>query len=288
MIKEKLFQIVEKNKKVINKLYLRSTLKEAIQDFLLNFVYNHPIYKTLIFTGGTCLRKVYGLPRLSEDLDFNFLEKFAIEEFAKDAKKYFTQTLQYKNLEVKIGRRELSIFFKFPILTEIGIAKTKTDSSLLFVRCDFAQEKIGVFETEVNPISTEDFTFFALSYDLSTLFANKIIAFLERKFFKGKEQKIPFKGRDVFDLVWFLEKSTRLDFSLQPNWPRIFKSLGIENKEKILQLLVEKLEKIDGKDIYNDLLPFVESQDSLDSFTQNFAKIIKSKVKYLKQTESTY
>jgi len=213
-------------------------------------------------------------------LDFNFLEKFDVKKFADDAEGYFIEKLQYQDLEVKIGRRELSVSFKLPILSEIGIVETRADSPLLLVRCDFAQEDIGVFETEVNPVSTEDFTFFALSYGLPTLFANKIIAFLERRFFKGKEQKISFKGRDVFDLMWFFEKSARADFSLQPNWPRVLKGLGIESKKKVLQLLVEKLEKIDKKDVYYDLLPFIESLSTLDNFVQNFTGIIRGKVKY--------
>ncbi len=41
--------------------------------YILNFIYNDSQYKNLIFTGGTCLRKIYGLSRLSEDLDFDYM-----------------------------------------------------------------------------------------------------------------------------------------------------------------------------------------------------------------------
>src|SRR3990167_1977552 len=54
-----------------NRLWVRTLLKEPIQDYILHFVYNSSKYKQFIFTGGTALRKLYGLPRLSEDLDFD-------------------------------------------------------------------------------------------------------------------------------------------------------------------------------------------------------------------------
>lgn len=270
MIKDRFSRIIEENKNSGNKFFLRNLLKEAVQDDILNFVYNHRFYQKLIFTGGTCLRKVYGLPRLSEDLDFDFLGKFKIEDFAAGTKDYFAKELQYKNVVAKISGSGQTVFLKFPV-----------NSQILFVRCDFSPETIGIFTTEVNSVSTSEFTFFALSYDLSTLFANKITALLQRRFFRGKEQKTPFKGRDVFDLSWFLERSTKTRFSLQPNWKRVFKALGIKNKQEIIKKLREKLEMIDRQSLYRDLLPFVEQSQTAENFSKNFLEIIGSKLKYL-------
>lgn len=270
MIKDRLSRIIEENKNSGNKFFLRNLLKEAVQDDILNFVYNNRIYQKLIFTGGTCLRKVYGLPRLSEDLDFDFLGKFKIEDFAAGARDYFIKELQYKNVVAKISGSGQTVFLKFPV-----------GSQILFVRCDFSAETIGVFTTEVNSVSTSEFTFFALSYDLPTLFANKITALLQRQFFRGKEQKTPFKGRDVFDLSWFLERSAKTQFSLQPNWKRVFKALGIRNKEEVVKKLREKLEMIDQQSLYRDLLPFVEKSLTAENFSRNFLEVIENKLKYL-------
>jgi predicted nucleotidyltransferase component of viral defense system len=38
---------------------------------VLDYLYNHTIYRRLNFYGGTCLHVVYGLNRLSEDLGFD-------------------------------------------------------------------------------------------------------------------------------------------------------------------------------------------------------------------------
>ena len=43
----------------------RIILKEVLQAYVLDYLYNHPSYRRLDFYGGTCLHVVYGLNRLS-------------------------------------------------------------------------------------------------------------------------------------------------------------------------------------------------------------------------------
>jgi predicted nucleotidyltransferase component of viral defense system len=49
----------------------RIILKEFLQAYTLDFLYNHPTYRKLNFYRGTCLHVVYGLNRLSEDIDLD-------------------------------------------------------------------------------------------------------------------------------------------------------------------------------------------------------------------------
>ena len=49
----------------------RVILKEFLQAQMLDFLYNHPLYRKLNFYGGTCLHVIYGLNRLSEDIDLD-------------------------------------------------------------------------------------------------------------------------------------------------------------------------------------------------------------------------
>lgn len=277
--------ILEKNQdKELRPDFKRTLLKEPIQDYILNFIYNNKVYNKLIFTGGTCLRKVYGLGRLSEDLDFDYREKFNIQNFSEELIAYFKSSIQYKEVEFKISNSEETVFIKFPkILEEIGLVKTSADSSLLFVRCDFSEESLGKYFTEINSITAVNFIFFVLSYDRATMFANKIIAFLQRDFFRGKEQQVAFKGRDLFDLVWFFEQSSKTGYKLQPVWKRVYKGLGVRTRSEVVDLLIEKLEKIQKKDIYNDLLPFFESTNTIENFSENFKTIIANKAKSMVQ-----
>src|SRR3989344_3744483 len=95
-----------------NRLWVRTLLKEPIQDYILQFVYNSAKYKHFIFTGGTALRKLYGLPRLSEDVDFDLRKSVEIETFAHDLHAYIIKTLLYKDIVIKISGREQTLFLK--------------------------------------------------------------------------------------------------------------------------------------------------------------------------------
>ena len=89
MVIQNLKSVLIKNKDITNRTYLRNLLKEELQVFVLYFIYTGK-HKDLIFTGGTCLRKFYNLPRLSEDLDFDIKDKdFDFLKFQSDLKNYF-------------------------------------------------------------------------------------------------------------------------------------------------------------------------------------------------------
>ena len=190
--------------------------------------------------------------------------------------KYFRKNLQYKKIKAKISGNKKTVFLKFPILKEIGLVRSVADSPNLFVRCDFSNKGTGNYSTDINTISTNEFTIFIFAYDLPTLFANKISAFLERKFFKGKEQKISFKGRDIYDLIWFLGYSKRNNWQLQPNWERIFKTLKVNKKDVVISLLIDKIAKINKIDVIRDLTPFIETNSEIENFSDNFNKIMSS------------
>lgn len=258
-----------------NPLFLRTLLKEELQNFILTYIYNSEKYKDLIFTGGTVLRKVYGLPRLSEDLDFDYIGDFSIDIFSKDLQSYFISTLQYKEIEVKIANNENTVYLKFPLLlSDLKLSIEQIKSSVLFVRCDFSKEICPIYDTEINSISTSETTFFVKSYDLPTLFANKINAFLKREYYKGTDQDVAFKGRDVYDLVWFIEKSKKDNFQLKPNWKRLLKISSNQSKQEIIKSVIRKSSLISKSKVYEDLAPFIESSQSINVFIDNFATII--------------
>lgn len=279
MIFNNLKNIIE-NSKNYNPAYARILLKDRLQDYVLNFVYNNALYKNLIFTGGTCLRKIYGLSRLSEDLDFDYQQNFNIDKFSNDLTNYFVKKLQFNKIKTKISANRKTVFIKFPILFDLGFVKEGTGSDVLFVRCDFSKEVTKGAKTEINSISSGEFTFFVLSYDLTTLFTNKIAAFLERQFYKGKEQLVSFKGRDLFDIVWFLERSKKQNWNLKPNWSMLQKRIET-NKKEIIKKITEKVKMIDKQNVYIDLVPFIENTKTVDNFKNYFAEIITKNIEFV-------
>lgn len=264
----------------MDKLYQRNLIKNKIQDYLLYFVYNSGNFKDLIFTGGTCLKKLYNLPRLSEDLDFDYQNQFNIKVFENQIKKFFSSLKILPIPKIKIANNQKTIFFKF-LAVDFIKEKIIDSKEIIFVRCDFSQVNNKSFKTEISPYRFENFNFFIKNYDLPTLFANKILAFLERKFFKGKEQKTAFKGRDIFDIFWFIDFSAKSGFTLKPNWLIIQENFPNLKKEEIVERLIDKLIKIDEKEIFLDLSPFIADQNYLKNFLENYRDFIKNKIKFI-------
>src|SRR3989344_2490892 len=76
MIKQILKTIIqEKKAQGLSETLIRNYLKEYIQYLILNLIYNQRKFKRLVFKGGSCLRICFDLPRLSEDIDFDYTEK---------------------------------------------------------------------------------------------------------------------------------------------------------------------------------------------------------------------
>jgi len=253
----------------ITDLYRRNIAKEKLQDMILWFVYNTTRYNQLLFTGGTCLRKVYGLNRLSEDVDFDIPKHVVVDtrRFADDAKRYLLSLDQFKSIETKLSGNGQTVFIRFP--------------EHLFIRCDFTSTPYAVYQTERNIITADNKQFFVLSYDLPTLWTNKIIAFLTRSFFKGKFQTIPFKGRDVYDLYWFLQLSARTGYALKPNTEQLLARTGAQSLADIAGNVQEKIRLIDPKFVSEDLSPLVESKELLDRFLLDFRTSILRQIVYV-------
>lgn len=249
--------------------YLRNLIKEELQNYILQFVYTSPQYNTLLFTGGTCLRKVYGINRLSEDLDFDYENSIDIQTFAQEIVTYFKTKIQYPNIQYSIAGNGNTIYLKLPILKELQNYSQGTPEDI-FVRCDLSKESKGSYLTDKNMITAGQFQFFVISYDLSTMFANKFIAFLERSLFKGSQQKLPFKGRDIYDLFWLIQLSAKSSFSLKMNRQRV-QSLSIEKDiDKLKDQFSQKLKLVDQKFVYDDLFPLIGSGELLNNFIQSY------------------
>lgn len=242
-----------------NNLYQRNLIKERWQDQILDFVYNSSKYNQLIFTGGTCLRKAYGLNRLSEDLDFDFVATmdFSIQTFAAD----FGKNL---GVEVKVANNQHTVFVQLP--------------DNIFVRCDFSPTTTDIYQIDRRLIMADNRQFFVVAYDLPTLFANKIVAFLRRSFFKGKFQKVPFKGRDIYDLYWLLQLSAKTGYQLRPSLPRLTALLQLSSLEEIRDLVQEKIILVDAQFVRADLQSLIESADFLEQFLSSFAGSIQQQI----------
>ena len=272
MIINNLRDIVQKNKDQASGLFLRNLLKEALQIYTLNFIYSSTYGEKFLFKGGTCLRLCFDLPRLSEDLDFDIknYQEFNVKKFCGDLKNYFTKQLQYKEVKIKIAGSKKQIFLKFPIMNQLGLTKNKSKSNVLFLRIDLNPTDSSIFKEKVSLYSSYDFNFLIKSYSLADLFASKIAAILQRTFRKGKKNLITFKGRDYFDLIWFLGKGVR------PNFKRLGDIVKIQKRKDILEELDSKVEKVKEEYLREDLLPLFADEKFVGNFVNNFKKLYRN------------
>lgn len=276
MVIQNLESVIKKNRDSQNKDFVRNLLKEELQVFVLNYIYSSS-YKDLIFTGGTCLRKFFGLPRISEDLDFDIADDvFDFKKFQDDLKSYFAKNLCYKDLSLKFKKR--TIFLRFPILKKIGFSGPN-ETDILFLRVDFAFNTSANFGVEKQFFSAYDFSFLVKTYDFPTLTANKAAAFLTRTYKKGGEQAEPFKGRDAFDLVWMLGELKKTGQSV--NMKRIYDLTRIRTKAELVRRIIDKGEKIAEKDLLFDLRSFFANADFVSDFCRNFKSLLETSVRFL-------
>jgi hypothetical protein len=109
----------------------RILLKEALQVIVLDYLYNHPRYRGLRFYGGSCLRVVYGLNRLSEDLDLDNQLKIDLGRLNEDLSGYFSQRLNYSDITTKeqTGRTGiLRLTLKFTILQALALSPLQEEA----------------------------------------------------------------------------------------------------------------------------------------------------------------
>lgn len=251
-----------------DKVFRRNLLKNYLQIIFLDFIYSNRKYSQLIFYGGSSLAHCYNMPRLSEDLDFVDLKKeIEIPELAKDLEMYFKKNT---DLEVKAVSQKFRTYLKFPLLRELGLAG-KSESDLLFLKIEIFNEFdfCTDYKIETIPLFKFNRTVLVKTFDLPTLMATKIRAVLMRKWEKAdKSGKIlaTVKGRDYYDLLWYLEKG------IMPNYRCIE---GIDNKEELKEKLLSAITKVDARSIRIDLESLIDNPELVKNLSNNIKEILK-------------
>ncbi len=276
MLIDKFKKIYRENKEK-DPYYIRNLLKEVVQYYVLNFISSSKWNENLVFKGGTALRFCFDLPRLSEDLDFDVenYKDFDIEKFAMDLSNYLTKDLKYSKFTYKITNSKRTLYLKFPILNEIGMPIKQGDSNILHMRIDFAEIEKTNYTVEISTKNAYGLSFFMRRFSLSDLFAAKIAAILTRMKMEGTELVERYKGRDYFDLIWFLEQK------VVPN-PEIVKKMTNYGIKETVSKLNEKVDKITVQDLQDDLFYFFSDSKYVETFAKNYKELAKEYLKNLK------
>jgi predicted nucleotidyltransferase component of viral defense system len=242
----------------------RILLKEALQAYVLDFLYNHPTYRSLNFYGGTCLHVVYELNRLSEDIDLDNSAEVDLSTLADDLGRMFTNTWGYSENNIKSRRGEheiLRVTLKFPILNALRLSAYPNEALHLKVEVSHHRQVSVIQNT---PVFYHGRSFVPAHFSLETMMAGKMIACLERNFQRGREGAF-IKGRDYYDLLWFMQKG------VQPLVEKLVRDA--EKPHTIPSAMAALREKVAGipvEDLAVDLLPMFESRAFISTWLEHF------------------
>lgn len=242
----------------------RIVLKEVLQAYVLDYLYNHPTYRRLNFYGGTCLHVVYGLNRLSEDLDLDNSEGIPLTGLENDLLLYFRQTLGYAEALAKtqVGEGGIQrITLKFPVLNALGMSSHPNEA--LHLKVEVSQHKqISIIRK--TPVLVYGRSFVTAHFSLETMMAGKMLACLERNFQRGRDGAA-IKGRDFYDLLWFMQKQ------IHPLEEKLAKDGGQSYTEQsAMQALSEKIQTMKSSDLAVDLLPLFEQRVFIEAWLEGF------------------
>ena len=242
----------------------RIHLKEALQSFVLEFIYNHPYYRGLNFYGGTCLHVIYNLNRLSEDIDLDNSKCVELGNFGDDLLDYFHKVLGYREVNLKHQEGQQGIIrvtLRFPLLYELGLSPHRNE--LLHLKVEISQHS-QVAVIKKTPVIFLGRSFVPSHFSLETMMAGKMLACLERNFQVG-ETAIVIKGRDFYDLLWFMQQR------VQPLSRKLLSDGADSYSVKSAMLaLQDKVGKIKQRDLRNDLFPLFEQRAFIEAWISSF------------------
>jgi hypothetical protein len=253
--------------------YQKILIKERLIKKILEYMYTNTVYSKAIFTWWTCLRIIFGISRLSEDIDIDIMDikGFSPEQFREDLERFCKQTGGISDTVVSIKSQWRSFVIKLPLLKTLWYAKSSAESDYLYVKVDTSTSDNPYGNTKVTPYIKDAHNFFVRHYDLPSLFASKLWAIFGREV-KTFHNEYKFKGRDLFDMIRYLQQG------VQPNFKRLqyqLKEIGITitSMKDFVSMLDKKIASIDENWIYEDLRGLVENNFSARQFATHFKEI---------------
>jgi predicted nucleotidyltransferase component of viral defense system len=230
--------------------YLQARVLESLQD--------GGVFVRWVFVGGTALRFLFNLPRFSEDLDFSLIApgtdvgvKAALTEVKR------ALGLEGYPIDVKVSDRKAvaSAWIRFPGLPhELGLSPRASENLSIKVEVDTNPPSGAHVETSV---VRRHVTLHLCHHDKASLLAGKLHAVLSRSWAKG---------RDLYDLVWYLADRTwpapNLDL-LNAALAQTGRQGSAITAENWREQLRRRIEALDWEKARADVRPFLERESDL-------------------------
>jgi predicted nucleotidyltransferase component of viral defense system len=239
-------------------------LREYLQLLILKILYDINAFKEIAFTGGTALRILHNTGRYSEDLDFSVLTGTQVNLDKIDSNLIYKIKGYNLNIETKVQDRTvkaIEIHF-IGILFNLGLSPHLNEK--LKIKLEIDSNPPSGSKTE-NHLMSNPYLFQIKAYDLASIFSGKLHVVLYRKYVKG---------RDYYDLLWFLSKKVPLNKQLFSN--AVYQTeKRLINPDEWKEILISHLGNLNFNNIQNDVRPFLKQPDDAKLLTlENFNKML--------------
>lgn len=263
--------------KPANKEEAQTALREIMQEVALAGLYRAGFFEKAAFYGGTALRIFHGLDRYSEDLDFSLLEpnsQFKLDRYLdavqaefeslgmkvsiKDKKKTPDSQVESAFLKSETIWKELALE---SIVSQIGLNQPVH----IKIKIEVDTLPPTGFETE-EKLLLKPFSFYVKCFALPFLFSGKMHALLFRKW------KNNVKGRDWYDLEWYIKSKTPLSLKHFIERARASNDLpaGTFTEREFRQLLATKIDSVDIEKVKADAIRFIPDRSKLEIWSAKY------------------
>ncbi|MBW8244122.1 nucleotidyl transferase AbiEii/AbiGii toxin family protein [Muricauda oceani] len=264
-----------------------SALREIMQEITLAGLSRTDFFEKAAFYGGTALRIFYGLDRYSEDLGFSLLQpdpNFSIEPYFKAILDEFKSLGLNVSIKEKKKTKESAIDSAFlkaetiwqeivleDVIKQTGVRSNRT----LKIKIEVDRRPPLNFNTE-EKLLLRPFSFYVKCFAGPSLFAGKVHALLFRQW------KNRVKGRDWYDLEWYIKKGISLDLShflARAKDTNDWQADDI-SPDQIIEILQKKIDSVSFKNIKEDVIRFIKNDDVLSIWSPEYFHDLVGKIKF--------
>jgi len=259
-MKDHLRRIVEERSRV--GFSPRNVVREYVQARILGSLQRAGAMLSISFHGGTALRFLYGIPRFSEDLDFALEDR----ERGFDIRRALGRVrsdLEAEGYDVDFRIKEQSTVHSGLVKLsglpfELGISPRREEVVRVKIEVDTDPPAGANLETT---LVRRYVTLRLFHHDRASLLAGKLHAVLQRSWTKG---------RDLFDLLWYLS---------DPDWPEpnlvllnnALRQRGWTGKPLTSatwrSAVGDRLGELDWSRVQSDVRPFLEPAADIELLT---------------------
>jgi predicted nucleotidyltransferase component of viral defense system len=267
----------------------KNAIKEIVQEIVLLGLWRAKFFEKAAFYGGTALRILHRLDRFSEDLDFSLLypdPAFTLASYEKAVR----QELQSLGFSAQVEKKKKTV----QSAVDSAFIKINTVQHLLLIGLPekskkniHPEELIKIrFEVDTDPpvdgAVTENallllpYPFSVKTFRLQDLFAGKVHATLCREW-KGRV-----KGRDWYDLVWFVSRDIPVNLYYVEQRMRqsgYWNDARKMTREDLMNLFEAKIDRLDIESAKEDMINFIKDPMQISLWSKDFFHQVARRIK---------